>query len=290
MKTIFKIYIAGILYKIIKLWLYLFGQTHDIIRVNRHGIMWQLDLREGIDLAIYIFGKFEAETVEAYTQWIEPGDTVLDIGANIGAHTLWFARLVSQEGFVLAFEPTKYAYDKLIINTQLNPDLKSRITIAQVILGREDRDNNRAQIYSSWTVTGTVDRHPKHRGELKSTEGASMLTLDSYLSQQRIKRVDFIKIDVDGYECDVLKGAQATLKQYKPILCIELSPYALEERGASMIELVKILSDCHYQLFHEKTGQKLTMDAVQLCQYIRDGASINAIAKPVKKVNTIASD
>src|SRR5688572_20988587 len=72
----------------------------------RDGIRWQLDLREGIDFSIYLLGSFEPATVRAYRRIVKPGQTVLDIGANIGAHTLPLARLVGPGGRVIAFEPT----------------------------------------------------------------------------------------------------------------------------------------------------------------------------------------
>ena len=283
MKTVFKIYIAGLLYKTIKLWRSLLGKKEDIVQICRYGITWKLDLKEGIDLAIYIFGRFESQTVRAYQKWIQPGNTVLDIGANIGAHTLWFSKLVGKEGLVIAFEPTQYAYRKLKTNIGLNPILEKRIVAEQILLSQEDRQDYQVEIYSSWTVTGTVERHPKHLGEIKSTNGAVMRQLDQYLLEKNIRKVDFIKIDVDGYECDVFLGSQSTLDRDRPIICLELSPYVLEERGSSIAKLLDILNRYDYQLFHERTGKKLPMDAMQLAQMIGDGAGINAIAKVTRR-------
>src|SRR5687767_10401878 len=82
-------------------------------RVVRSGLRWNLDLREGIDLSIYLVVKFERDTVRAYQRLLKPGDTVIDIGANIGAHTLQLARCVSPGGRVVAIEPTEYAFGKL---------------------------------------------------------------------------------------------------------------------------------------------------------------------------------
>lgn len=99
------------------------------VTVLRDGFTWDLDLREGIDFAIYLLGRFEASTTRAYEGIVRPGDTVLDIGANIGAHTLPLARLVGPAGRVVAFEPTRYAHDKLLINLSLNAPLQERVTV-----------------------------------------------------------------------------------------------------------------------------------------------------------------
>ena len=98
------------------------------ITANRAGICWHLDLHEGIDFAIYLTGRYEPDTVTTMASLIKSGDVVLDIGANIGAHTLSMARMIGKEGEVFAFEPTKYAFDKLVANTTLNPNLRSKIT------------------------------------------------------------------------------------------------------------------------------------------------------------------
>src|ERR1700730_18469952 len=79
------------------------GSTAD---VSRRGIRWRLDLREGIDFSIYLLGSFAPSTVRTYAGLVESGDVVLDIGANIGAHTLPLARLVGPAGRVVAFDPT----------------------------------------------------------------------------------------------------------------------------------------------------------------------------------------
>src|SRR5580692_10186007 len=94
-----------------------------VTTVRRRRVNWALDLREGIDFSIWLLGAFELATVRAYERLVRRGDTVLDIGANIGAHTLHLARAVGAEGKVWAIEPTDYAIGKLRDNMALNPGL-----------------------------------------------------------------------------------------------------------------------------------------------------------------------
>ena len=128
MQTRTKIYLARCLALLLLFLRYLFGKTNNVV-VKRRGINWALDLKEGIDLGIYLFGGFELDTISCYKQFIRPGDVVLDVGANIGAHTLVFADLVGGNGKVYAFEPTSYAVNKLTVNAKLNRSLAERVTI-----------------------------------------------------------------------------------------------------------------------------------------------------------------
>lgn len=75
----------------------------DKVIIRRRGILWDLDLNEGIDFAIYLLGGFELRTLQLYKKIIRSGNIVIDIGANIGAHTMPFAQLVGRLGEDLAF-------------------------------------------------------------------------------------------------------------------------------------------------------------------------------------------
>jgi tRNA G37 N-methylase Trm5 len=99
MKTVTKMRAAAGMYRVISTVRKLVGGG-DLVRVVRNGLVWELDLSEGIDLAIFLFGQFESATAKAIERLVRPGAIVLDIGANIGAHTLPLARLVGSEGKV----------------------------------------------------------------------------------------------------------------------------------------------------------------------------------------------
>ena len=222
----------------------------DQVAVERHGIRWKLDLREGIDLAIYLFGYFERKTVRAYSRILKPGDTVLDIGANIGAHTLPFAERVAPHGRVIAFEPTSFAFAKLRANIASNPRLGRLICAEQMMLAAEGDATLPPLIYSSWPLlrTGEVP-HPKHQGVMRETTGARVLSLDGYIAEAGTPRVDFIKLDVDGREYDVLRGTLQTLRRDRPVILMEIMPYGLEECGASLEQLLSLLNSLGYYLF-----------------------------------------
>src|SRR5690348_2077690 len=122
MKTNHKLLIAKTLFKILHHSRALVG-LGDRLVARRRNINWSLDLSQGIDLYNYLFGEFEIQTSAALRRIVRPGNCVLDIGANIGAHTLTLAKLVGSAGKVFAFEPTDFAFEKLQTNLSLNPEL-----------------------------------------------------------------------------------------------------------------------------------------------------------------------
>ena len=248
--------------------------------VTRGGIVWSLDLDEGIDLAVYIFGRFEPATSRVLERLVSPGDVVLDIGANIGAHTLPLARRVGSEGRVFAFEPTRFAHAKLECNLKLNPQLASRVRVEQMFLTDGSAASVPEAVYSSWPLSRSNNRHEKHGGVAKDTSGATAKKLDDYVVEHAIEQVRLIKLDVDGHECQVLRGAQNILKTHRPVIVMELAPYTLGEAGESLEELLGILTEADYSLYAETSQAVLPMDVDRLGAMVVDGGSMNVIAKP----------
>jgi len=255
------------------------GLSNHVV-VARRGIQWRLDLGEGIDLSIYLLGLFEWSTVSAYRRLVRPDDVVLDIGANIGAHTLHLARCVGPGGKVVAFEPTAFAFAKLVANVGLNPTLAPRILLEQVMLVEKSGAGLVPGIYSSWPLNSRHDLHQKHGGRLKRTDGASVATLDEYLDRAKIGNVHLVKMDIDGYECPVLRGSVTTLKRERPLIIMELAPFTMVETGHSLEELLDILGTLGYTLTALGSGQPLPTNPRVLRELIPSGCSVNVLAKP----------
>ena len=257
------------------------------VEVTRDGLRWSLDLREGIDLSIYLFGAFEPSVVRRYRRLVSPGDVVVDIGANVGAHTLPLARAAGESGRVLAFEPTGWAFAKLRANLALNPTLAERVTAVHALLVSPDERTVPVGIYSSWPLVNGHGRsgdgqsaqselHPLHRGMLRGTDGARAVTLDDYLAGDK---VDFVKLDVDGAEPEVLAGAAATIDSSRPSIVIEMAPCAYEG-GDGFERIVEFLTSRHYRLEHLRTHRPLPTDAGALAARIPDGSSMNVLCVP----------
>ncbi|MGM4961888.1 FkbM family methyltransferase [Tardiphaga sp. 1201_B9_N1_1] len=278
MKTAHKITIARALYRAVHSGRSIVGKT-DLQTVTRDGIVYDLDLSQGIDFALYLGGSYERQTKARLRNLVVPGSLVLDIGANIGAHTLSLAQLVGPNGKVIAFEPTEFAVRKLRANVALNPSLAPRITVNHCYLTKDDSTQVPTAIYSSWPLERGTDRHPQHLGREMRTSEAAARSLDSIIKEQSDRPVHLIKMDVDGYECDVLRGATQVMQEMKPIFVMEIAPYCLDERGASLDELLTYFAPHGYKFYDERTLNLLPVSAPELKKLIGTGAGINIVAR-----------
>jgi len=246
-------------------------------QVERDGLRWELDLDEGIDLAIYLFGMFERSTVMACRRLVARGSTVLDIGANVGAHTLQLARLVGENGVVRAYEPTAFAYEKLLRNMHLNPGLAPRISAEHALLVAPGAPPP-AALYSSWPLTAQENLHRDHRGKLMDIGAARAVTLDEDVAGAALRKVDFIKIDVDGHECPVLRGGAEVLRAHRPVLVMELAPYLHIELGHRLEECFEPLLSLGYRFRDLDSGAEVTANLRELDRLIGPGSSRNVVA------------
>lgn len=278
LNTAQKIAIAKLMYRLVMAGRRVMGFSEDV-EITRHGLRWRLDLREGIDLSIYLLGGFEPATLKLYTKLVQPGDVVLDIGANIGSHSLPLARLVGDEGRVLAFEPTKFAVQKLERNISLNPWLADRVTVYQQMLVADTDADVPDALFSSWPLVVKEGLHEKHKGQLMGTAGATSITLDHALEEASIQRVNFIKLDVDGYEYSVLSGAERVLRECTPTILMELAPYLLEDCPEEFEEMIGIFARLKYKIFDANSGSELKLDVDALRTFIPDGGSRNVVMR-----------
>jgi hypothetical protein len=102
----------------------------------------------------------------------------------------------------------------------------------------EDRNAIVSEIYSSWPLRKEEGLHKQHRGKLKSTSDAAAITLDQFVDQKGIDRIDFVKLDVDGNKAGVLAGAANTLRRFRPRILMEWAPYLFEGKSAVMGQML----------------------------------------------------
>lgn len=227
-----------------------------IIR-KRNGINYELDLTEGIDFSVFLFGNFQKHVTRSKYLKIPDDATIIDIGGNFGVMALQYAK-AAKNGRVISFEPTHYAINKFKRNLELNPDLKDRIQIINSFVSCDTLVKPQITAYSSWKIDGkNEEHHPVHLGTAKSTEGVGSLTLDQFCSSNQPEKINLIKIDTDGHEFEVFQGAKSTITKYRPVVIFEVGKYVMQEKNINFQFYLDYFTDLHFKLIDSRTNRDI---------------------------------
>ncbi|WP_156668191.1 FkbM family methyltransferase, partial [Rhizobium bangladeshense] len=122
------------------------------------------------------------------------------------------------------------------------------------------------------------DLHLEHHGRLMGTAGAAMSTLDEFVSAHGIDRVDFIKLDVDGNESDVILGANTTINMFKPNILLELAPYVYKSQPEKFDAILNLLWSEGYEISDVARNRKLPRNPDVVRSIIPAGGGLNVLA------------
>ncbi len=195
------------------------------------------------DVLLYVDSKkehwrasntLEAKVLDFLQKLITRPAVFYDIGANIGLYSLIIARM-DPAIQVHAFEPEPYNYQKLVRNIQLN-----RLPNITPHLGAVGAKKQLGQLYLSGQGVGQ-GRHSLLKPAAKTYTPTVVWDLDSFIAEKKAPPPDFIKIDVEGYEIEVVKGMGKLMKTKKPTLIIEVHHQLIRKE-----ELYKLLKKRHY--------------------------------------------
>ncbi len=196
----------------------LFDSVQETLRVGP--LNMQLDLSDWIPQNLYFTGTYEAAELEAILSLISQGDTVIDLGANIGWYSLQMAQRVGETGAVYSFEPYSQNFATLLKNIALNPG--SKIAPEQIAIS-DTEGQLKLYLNKEEQNLGMVTADSSEGEYLEETQ---MSTLDEVVKKHDIGPIDFIKIDIEGHEQAALRGMQSTLERDQPVLLIEILPSA----------------------------------------------------------------
>jgi FkbM family methyltransferase len=208
-----------------------------------------VDIFERIQSYMYFIGEFERYETKKFIHAINPGNVVMDLGANIGYYSLIASKYIGHEGHVFSFEASPKVYESLCKNCSLGNKNISHFNLA--IADKEGKlkfnlpQNPQEQGSGSLSTNNTGDI------EVES------ISIDQFVQTENITRLDFIKMDIEGAEVKAFLGMKETISKYKPKMLFEFSPSRYEDIEITQFEsLVKIMKDLRYKFrFLTRNGE-----------------------------------
>jgi FkbM family methyltransferase len=199
-------------------------------------------------------GTFERVELEFVERFIQPGMTVLDLGAHHGLYTLLASKRVGASGKVFAFEPSLRERKALRRHLMLNRC--GNVKLEGFALGNEDRESD-FYVVEDWAA-GCNSLKPPDVDASTSRMRVQVARLDDWLAKHKISNVEFIKLDVEGAELDVLRGAEGLLSRApRPVILAEVQDIRTEPWGYRAKEIIEFLSQRRFRWFSITTAGPL---------------------------------
>lgn len=234
-----------------------FTKYHAVkLRHKSHSFQLFVSPENGfIDKHIFLYGVYEPFMLDLFSSHLKAGQTFIDIGANIGQHSMYAASIVGETGSVHAFEPIPSLYEQIQDSIKANA-FEEIVHAHNCALGEEEKVE---KLFVSKNKGGSSlvnDDETQERISVHIKNG------DKELSA--IPNIDVIKIDVEGYEYEVLRGIRQTLTTHRPIIFIEFSGNFYYTQGNNNgANILKLLRDLGYELFDiEDNLTKITDDVL----------------------------
>jgi FkbM family methyltransferase len=232
-------------------WRYYLGDVSVLIEVG-NPIEWPM-----------LIGEYEEDVSRVIADFAKPGSHCIDVGANVGPITLLLAKQVGAAGRVAAVEPGPPYRDRLEANLTLNPRLRDRVVV--IAAGLSNRDGTLNWQADPNAPFNACMHDVKPWGRTGSIVPVPVTTLDALAASLTWPKVDFIKIDVEGMEWEVLLGGRDLLARHRPIVLFEaLECFRAYRRAVSgfdvFAEITSFLADLDYLTYLPPPTQKKLVD------------------------------
>jgi FkbM family methyltransferase len=186
------------------------------IFVSQSGLMYELDLTDPNYRSFYLFGFLEKDLTWVIDHLISKDDIVIEGGAGVGIFTVMFASGVGSGGQVHAFEPLPAAYHRAHRNVLING--LDNVFLNRIALGER---KGYANVYWFSNLPQGHASLVNLLPELSQGFMCEVTTVDSYCRERAVRRVDFIKLDVEGSELPALRGSIETIEKWHPVVVVE---------------------------------------------------------------------
>jgi FkbM family methyltransferase len=213
-----------------------------------------LDARDLIARSLLETGLWEPSVTRAAAEVLKEGQVMIYVGAHIGYYSIFASPRVGPRGKVIAVEPNPETLPRLYKNLKLSN--AANVVVAEV--ANTDRETTVQFFQASRWNSGMSSlskanaiRSPGHVVTATTVRGRP---LDALVRELGLRRVDLIKIDVEGAEVQVLRGSKETLATFRPVLLVEMDDEQLVNMGTSIQELRAVLLDSGYVLDRQLDG------------------------------------
>ena len=229
---------------------------------DKGGIKLNLDISNEIDHGLYFNYKDAGQ--EKLFELVKSDMVIIDVGVNIGTTILKFAKY-AENGKVIGFEPDIEMYAKAKKNIALN-NFKNILLIDKG-LGNETMRLKLYRVHENNPGMNRILDSGQIDCNYDFTE-IEVIKLDDFTRDNNIEKIDLIKIDVEGYEFNVIQGGIEVLKKMRPIFFVELVDRNLRENNTSEEQLVRFFENYNYQVFRADNNMPVTSkDNLNACHY-----------------------
>ena len=202
----------------------LYQPQKSVIRVTTGvGDTFDADLSSTLEWHLWAFGGFEPHFAKLFSHLVRPGERCVDVGANVGVHTVRLGRLVGRDGEVIAIEPDP----DVVLRTEQNIALNSLANVRVINAAASERPG-KMQLYrpSLWDTNrarASLHHHPYLTGAAITVP---VVTVDEACAGAPVA---LIKIDVEGHEAAVVRGAAATIAAHAPAVMFDYAPHLIDD-------------------------------------------------------------
>jgi FkbM family methyltransferase len=218
------------------------------LNVEPH-VKMRLDPYDDVSSTILSTGTWEPESWREIREHLHSGDTFVDVGAHIGIYSLRAASIVGPGGHVIAVEPNPETLQELRTNIDAS-GATGVISVLPVACSDAEATLKLFAAPRSNTGESSLSQANASQNGQATAYSVRALPLDVIIRNTGVSRVDVVKIDVEGAEYLVLKGAAETLRRYRPLVIVELAEKGLRAMGTSSAEITSLLRSYGYERSH----------------------------------------